>query len=729
MDSDSEVVSSAWRALKDIRYHRKELPEVRAIAPRLAAAMPKRGVDTRKVLVKVLGEIGNQKTVAALIAMAKGDAEESLRCDAIKSLGKIGHSDAFDTVVACLRSPSSSLRLAAINALGSLKDPRQVELLLKILKTKPPDRSRDHRDRVLRSLAKAGGRKALDAILETARSKSPIARQALFILGFFKRDIPVAVAMLDVVLTEPDEKVNRAVCNRLWSWRHRLSERTMYKEFARKHLGRVMEARNSPHAAVRCSVARLAPHVSRKRSVELLLSMVKDPDALVRYEVVRAFPRDKRVFKAVLTLMVDPDARVRIAAAGRKRVWRIKAAPKLNAAKAEHLIRELSNRDSTARMAAAKLLGQCKAVTAVGPLLQLLARERGVNIGKLINVLSQIGDRRAIGPLSRMLVERKHYASALNEALNRLDRNWWKTPEGRKAVTAMIENFEKAAAPGKATLADDLGYCRDPRVVPPLVEALKSDDWTRHKAAIALSRHGDRRAVEPLLARLKIETSLSTIIKITTALGALKETKAALARLKRLLYDTKIGSRMIRYRAVSAVGSLGDPEGIELLLRTVVDVKWLDLPGHHPHAVDVNKALRRIDPKWATRPQAIAAIPAIAAAMDGEDRRARHSACWLLGYHIHHPQAAEPLLKALDNSELRDNYVDAVINGLLKIGGPKVIAGLKARKDHVNPKRRKIIRKAIARLTPKPKPASRPASQPASQPRTPGPAPGVFTGG
>jgi len=82
--------------------------------------------------------------------------------------------------------------------------------------------------------------------------------------------------------------------------------------------------------------------------------------------------------------------------------------------------------------------------------------------------------------------------------------------------------------------AEALGRIGDKRAVEPLIHALKDEDWyVRWKAAEALGRIGDKRAVEPLIQALKDEDS-DVRREAAEALGKIGDKRAVEAVIKSL---------------------------------------------------------------------------------------------------------------------------------------------------------------------------------------------------
>jgi HEAT repeat protein len=146
-----------------------------------------------------------------------------------------------------------------------------------------------------------------------------------------------------------------------------------------------------------------------------------------------------------------------------------------------------------------------------------------------------------------------------------------------------------------------LGRLRDPRVVEPLIQALKHPDCeVRYVAAVALGEIGDARAIEPLVEALVDSWGSDELLPpvreaAVTALAELGEVNwkeivemddfsHGLERLAesgdpRLLTPLSRASRdpkssRVRADAAAALGKLGDPRAVQLLIAATRDDDW-----------------------------------------------------------------------------------------------------------------------------------------------------------
>lgn len=95
-------------------------------------------VPVRRYLTLVLGKLGDDRAVPALLAASK-DPDPETRLYAIWSLGLLADPRAYDAVMEASHSDDSGMRKMAAYVLGKLDDPRAVSRLQVLLEDKVPD--------------------------------------------------------------------------------------------------------------------------------------------------------------------------------------------------------------------------------------------------------------------------------------------------------------------------------------------------------------------------------------------------------------------------------------------------------------------------------------------------------------------------------------------------------------------------------------------------------------
>jgi len=103
-----------------------------AALPALAIAILDRDEHVRSLATCALGGIKDPRAVELLIG-ALSDSDGQVRADAADALGEIGDNHAVDGLLLLLRDGDSYVRLCAVRALGYIKDRRAVDPLTRLL--------------------------------------------------------------------------------------------------------------------------------------------------------------------------------------------------------------------------------------------------------------------------------------------------------------------------------------------------------------------------------------------------------------------------------------------------------------------------------------------------------------------------------------------------------------------------------------------------------------------
>lgn len=292
----------------------------------------------------------------------------------------------------------------------------------------------------------------------------------------------------------------------------------------RSYIGEVIKMRNEYKVpflialvilvGLTASCATNIERLEQRRNVQGLIKALEHQDPEVRRRAAQALgsigdPRAVRPLDAMLRGRVSVDAAKALGQIGGPRA-------------AEALITALHFEEPNVRAAAAAALVEI-GEPAVKPLVAKLTVEE---VGELAaETLGQIGEP-AVEPLIAALKEwtfsphRRAAAMALGqvgepavEPLVALIEEG-DTSVSSFAASALGQIGEPALEPLLAALknpsaaaraADALGKMGDPRAVEPLIAALKDPDFPSNAAADALGQIGDLRAVEPLIAALENE--------------------------------------------------------------------------------------------------------------------------------------------------------------------------------------------------------------------------------
>jgi len=174
-------------------------------------------------------------------------------------------------------------------------------------------------------------------------------------------------------------------------------------------------------------------------------------------------------------------------------------------------------------------------------------------------VLGQIGDPRAVGPLIGLLdYDAVDVPKTAAEGLVKI---------GEPAVLPLIAALGQLRSTGRAKAAEALGEIGDLRAVAPLIAELKdSHSVVRADAARALGKLGDRRAVLPLIAMSRDHQDWVrfTSARAVAALGHRRGVELLIALLESNHWET-------RGWAASALGNVGDARAVEPLIAALDD--------------------------------------------------------------------------------------------------------------------------------------------------------------
>jgi arylsulfatase A-like enzyme len=205
----------------------------------------------------------------------------------------------------------------------------------------------------------------------------------------------------------------------------------------------------------------------------------------------------------------------------------------------------------------------------------------------------RLGDRRAVGPLQRLLLDTNAPAASRSEAARLLGKladdgaaesllkatrtsNDWVAAEAAIALGRMFDERARPALrrlvmsedPGiRSRAAVSLARLRDKSAVPALTDALwlAPNPYEREEAVRWLGRLGDASALDPLL-NLLPETHTRHLVVL--ALGELGDARAFEALVQTLEWDHNTN---VRDGVVRALATLGDPRALGVLLPLVED--------------------------------------------------------------------------------------------------------------------------------------------------------------
>jgi HEAT repeat protein len=224
----------------------------------------------------------------------------------------------------------------------------------------------------------------------------------------------------------------------------------------------------------------------------------------------------------------------------------------------EELIRQLGDREWSVRWAACQALGKLGDSRAVEPLIARLGDEKWLVRCAACQALGQLGDARAVEPLIARLDD--DYYCGAREALVAI---------GRPAVEPLIARLSDANQDVRQAACEALTHLGEARLAQAVTGALHGKPEARAELA-RLAGEGDRRAVEPLIARLGDKDS-QVRGAACQALAKLGDTQAVKPLIARLGDD----DWLVRLAASGALGKLGDSHAVKPLIARLGDDDWL----------------------------------------------------------------------------------------------------------------------------------------------------------
>jgi HEAT repeat protein len=298
----------------------------------------------------------------------------------------------------------------------------------------------------------------------------------------------------------------------------------------------------------------------------LLTGRLTTPDPAVRLAVIAALGRigDPSVAPQIVPSLTSPDPVVRGRAVQvlRQFGWQAKNKDE----EAAFLV-------ATGDIHRAAFLG----TAAVGPLTLVLGDTAFQRRVQAVNRLAEIGDPLAVPPLMGTLQDKDDVVRlAAADALGRLGDS--------RAIEALLPLLHDRNPGVRTAAAGALGSFSETTVVEALIPALRDPHWEVRVATLeSLGRLHDRRATE-------------------TVIECLRDM-----------------DREVREKAVECLGILGDPSAVGPLVGALIDEdrfvrQWAWL------------ALQRINPRWATSPEAQKEIESLQAAARSNEFRIRDAA-------------------------------------------------------------------------------------------------------
>jgi HEAT repeat protein/beta-lactamase regulating signal transducer with metallopeptidase domain len=267
---------------------------------------------------------------------------------------------AVPALLSVLKDENAAVRLAAVESLGNLSDPRAVDALVQALKTDTDPRVREA---AAEALGNIDSPRAVPGLIAALGSEKVSAVRAKIAWALGEIDDARAVEALGGAVRDPDAEVRRQV---VWALGELESPAAVPM---------LIPALKDADVETRKQAAEALGEIGNKDAVEALIPVTKDADAEVRKEAVGALGniQDKRALPALEAAVRDPNVEVRrqaIEAIGQ--LDDLKSAPTA-------LITALKDEDHEVRKSAAEALGNMEDEAAV-PALVPLTKDADVEV-------------------------------------------------------------------------------------------------------------------------------------------------------------------------------------------------------------------------------------------------------------------------------------------------------------------------------------------------------------
>jgi HEAT repeat protein/beta-lactamase regulating signal transducer with metallopeptidase domain len=310
---------------------------------------------------------------------------------------------AVPALLSVLKDENVAVRLAAVQSLGSLEDPRAVDALVQALRTDADARVREAAAEALGNIDSPRAVPGLIAALGSEKV-APVRAKIAWALGEIDDARTGAVEALGAAVRDPDAEVRRQV---VWALGELESPAAVPL---------LIPALKDADAETRKQAAWALGEIESKDAIEALIPVTKDADVEVRKQAVEALGNieDKRALPALEAAVRDANVEVRRAA-----IESIGELDDLGSAPAA-LIAALKDEDHEVRKSAAEALGQIEDEAAV-PALVPLTKDPDVEVKRAaVEALSSIGGVRAIEVMAGLLKDddpeiRKLAAEALGK--------------------------------------------------------------------------------------------------------------------------------------------------------------------------------------------------------------------------------------------------------------------------------------------------------------------------
>lgn len=516
----------------------------------------------------------DKRNTKGLIKALSSDKDFYIRKAAAEALGTLKDPYALEVLINALDDVSSRVREAAVVALGELKDPRAVEPLIHALY----EGDFDVRMAAARALGNLNDQRAVEPLIKCLEDgDKDIKITAIKSLIKIKGHPRIAGALVKA-MEDKDYKVKNEAINGLIATRDPRSMEILINTLPRKDLLQwkivnrpsnmndargIIRASEDSNKETRLAAIRTLNELGYKHAIEPLKKAIEDADKDLRLAVVYALLRlnDKRTTELFIKALVDPEWEIREAAAQGlgKRADPKAVAPLINALEDSH---------ECVRLAAVQsLTGQDLSDIEDPRLLRVLSQmlddhESVQNRITVANKLSQLAKDdgvtelflKALGDCEQVVREK------VVQSLGR-----WNGPRTSKLLMNMLEDTSQNVRLAAVKALSGVCDAPDPRLLFILSQMLEDHETIQNRitAAEVLARFiSEKDAVEMLIKALR-DREWEVREKAVQSLGAWNDAQA----IKLLMDMLEDASESVRLAVVEALSHMSDLYVVEALIK------------------------------------------------------------------------------------------------------------------------------------------------------------------
>jgi len=537
-------------------------------------ALKDKDIRVKRETAKVLGETRSEMALIPLEVAAVGDADYSVRIEAVKSLGLIGSERAIELLRDTFKDQNRAVRLEAANALMQIGSEKALEVLISALGAK------DDFVRIgaVGALGRTNSRQAAEALIKAFQDEDKLVRLgAAEALGRMRSER--AVEPFVDALEDKDEFVR---------W---IATKALGEIKSDKTSGTFVNMLEDKSRFVRREAAKALGGVGSEETLDPLVLALSDEDEFVRKTAVESLGeiKSEKAAKTLINTLQDNSHLVRLEAAKALGMMKVRKA-------IAPLLFALGDENRFVRKEAANALGQLECEKVLDPLIRIFKSQDPFTRQGAVRALGQINPYGIPDCILDQIFEfidnalkdeDKLVRKETAKALQRLSES-----RSERAFESLISALYNEDDEVRRLAAGSLNLFDCEKAIPPLVSALKSRDATvRRFAADTLGQIRSKEALQPLIDVLVFDNDGFVKEEAAKALGKIKSSQAIEPLIDALMDQKNKG----RSGAAEALGRIKAENAVDHLIAALTDKDDFT-------RLAAAKALGRIKPKKAVEP-------------------------------------------------------------------------------------------------------------------------------